>query len=223
MISVTSKYQNDTLINEQKRLSKTVYAMQYVNTVGIILSFFVLLSPMPYKYLYCIVIILIITSSTKIIKVISTNKFNKNSQQLCYEYIKHYQLTAQNETVVFISDNQNVKELINASGYKTLLCFVTDNFLEFIAKDFFKIKALKSKILFNQQYENALNQDFGKLRIPISIIDNYLQKPDKTTVLVVEDLSLQKIYRIIFNNDKAFDKFIAEHEYTFKTSKKTNA
>ena len=214
-------HEYDTILEEQIKISST--SSLYVTTtviLGIILSIiFIIIDINTSLKTVLIIFCILFTITTPIfIRSYFVRKFETNTSKIIQIYKKEYNITEHDLTIGYINSNCNLDENFIKKP-KDFLCVLKDDYLRFVSKDFLLINEVFS---YNSQYEDYINTDFGKITIPIKQIDFYIQKYDQFCTLVLKDNDNEKIIKINFNSDNAFEHFIPKLEYYFNTVKKSN-
>ena len=145
-----------------------------------------------------------------IIPVLST-KFKKLCATICDKYKAFYNPSENTVSAVIVDDNKGFA--VKCSVGNPLSCWLETEQLNYITSKIYGLGYCTLKRTSTFEFDSLVNSDFGCLRVPLKDIDHY-----REGTLVCKYGS--EICKIKFQDDKAFDSFIAQKEYYYITEKK---
>ncbi|MBD5092198.1 MAG: hypothetical protein HDT36_02305 [Clostridiales bacterium] len=137
--------------------------------------------------------------------------FKKLCATICDKYKAFYKPSSSAVSAVIVDDNKGFA--VKCSKGNPLFCWLETEQLNYIASNILGLRNCVLKRTSLSQFNSLVNSDFGRLCVPLKDIDHY-----REGTLVCKYGS--EICKIKFQDDKAFDIFIAQKEYYFITEKK---
>ena len=160
---------------------------------------------------YCLIISAIGLLYGLIISCVLSNIFKKNNAKIVAKFVEYYHPNQNVLHTTIVDDNKGICALIRFGN--PLLCWSETESLRYITSKIYNLNSLKLKSTKLTTFDAIMASDFGELHIPMGDIDHY-----RETTLVCRYGN--DVCRLKFENEKAFETFIAQKEYYYASNKK---